>query len=117
MNYTTYQSNNSQQMSGAEVLFRIAATVGATIAVANILDSLFSPKDTVNYKLRHRGKTVYHGVCYEDRLDARIYEHECDGKVFDNCTYDEAKSRAQALEIERKRIRRNRTKYNIQHNF
>ncbi len=117
MDYTTYQNNNSQQMSSAKVLLHIAAAVGATIAIANILDKLFSPKDTVNYKLRYRGQTVYHGVCYEDRLDARIYEHECDGKIFDNCVYDEAKSREKALEIERKRIRRNRTIYNIQHNF
>ena len=82
-----------------------------------ILDSLLTNEDdTVNYVLWHRGQKVYHSICFEDRIESRIYEHECTGKVFDEYSYGRSKPRDKACTLEIRRIRRDQTKYNIQHN-
>jgi hypothetical protein len=41
----------------------------------------YEPKDTVNYRLIHRGKIVYEGICFGDRINARINEHKKGGKI------------------------------------
>ena len=107
-------TNNNQSPGLGKLLVGVG---GVALGIA-ILDSIFGDKnDTVNYTLMYRGRKVYHGVVYEDRLDTRLYEHECAGKKFDNCIYDDTKPRAEALKIERKRIRRDKTKYNIHHRY
>lgn len=95
---------------------RLVIVGGAFWLGAKLLDALFTPHDTVNYKLYHKRRLVYHGIAYEDRLDARLDEHEICGKVFDDCVYDEAKPRLKAVTLERKRIKRDRPIYNRHHN-
>ena len=73
--------------------------------------------NTVNYILYYKGKRVYDGICYEDRLDDRIADHERSGKRFDDVVYDYAKPRSEALVLERKRIKRFKCKSNIHHNY
>jgi hypothetical protein len=106
-------NNNPNQVNWQQFLFK--ATV-FTLGVV-VLDDFFSePKDTINYTLYRKGKKIYHGIAYEDRLDARLYEHECAGIIpFDNCIYDHPKTRTQALALERKRIYRDQTPYNCHH--
>ena len=73
--------------------------------------------DTVNYVLFYKNRVVYHGVCYEDRLEARLDEHERRGLIFDEYDFDHAKPRQKALLVEKRKIRRHGPKYNIHHNF
>ena len=122
------------------ILTGIAAIVGSEIAKANATNDEEKKKgsiegalwaagatflscemfaendDTINYTLYKRRKRVYDGIAYEDRLDRRLSEHKISGKVFDFVVFDDAKPRSIALEIERKRIRRNKGYYNKHHN-
>lgn len=81
------------------------------------LSKISEEYDTLNYTLWHRNKLVYHGICYADRLDARLNEHELRGIIFDEHDYDYAKPRATALIKERKLIQQDCPKYNIHHNY
>ena len=73
--------------------------------------------DTINYTLWYRNKLVYHGICYDDRLEARLNEHELRGIVFDEYDYDYAKPRSTAIAKERRLIQLDRPKHNIHHNY
>lgn len=96
----------------------ILLRAGLVFAGIIILNEILNVKnDTVNYKLRHRGRIVYHGICYENMLDARMVEHDCSDKRFDEIIYDDAKPRETAARLERKSIRRDRPKYNNHHKF
>jgi len=96
---------------------RALILAGAIWAFAKVIETLSFENDTCNYTLYHKRKLVYHGVAYEDRLDARLCEHQLSGKIFDDCVYDYARPRHKALKIERNRIKKDRPKYNIQHNI
>lgn len=72
-------------------------------------------EDTVNYVLRNNGRIVYHGIAFEDRIENRIAEHRLDGKVFDNFSYGKPKAREMAEQLEKKRIKRDKPKYNKHH--
>ncbi|MBS1503208.1 MAG: hypothetical protein JST32_14160 [Bacteroidetes bacterium] len=92
------------------------ARLGAIFTIAWAIGQLFGErKDTINYVLFHKGKKVYHGICLEHRLDARLAEHERDGKVFDDYHYGQPKTNMEACRIEQARIFRDQTKYNIHH--
>ena len=75
-----------------------------------------SPNDTVNYSLFKRKKLVYHGITYKDRLTTRCLEHRKRGLRFDNIIADKPKARIDALLLEKKKIKKHRPIYNIQHN-
>lgn len=94
-----------------------AIKAGLLALGAVILDNLFNEtQDTVNYTLYHKGKKMYHGISYEDCFDGRIDQHERAGIIpFDNCVYDLPKTRTQAMQLERKRIKRDQTPYNNHH--
>ncbi len=94
-----------------------AIRAGLFLAGILLLNKIFSePKDTVNYTLYYNGKKVYHGISYEDCFQGRIDQHECAGIIkFDDCVYDHPKTRTAALALERKRINRDQTRYNIHH--
>jgi hypothetical protein len=82
------------------------------------LDQIFGQEnDTLNYTLWCRNKLVYHGICYSDRMDIRLNEHELRGVIFDEYDHDHAEPRDKAIGLERSRIRRDRPKYNIHHNY
>jgi hypothetical protein len=96
---------------------KLLAIFGGIYVGAAILDSLTGEEhDTVNYTLWYKGKKVYHGICYADRLEARINEHFSSGKKFDNYTCGSSKPRSRALNLERKKIYRDIPRYNIHHN-
>jgi len=88
---------------------------GTLWAIAKLIDAFTEDHDTVNYSLHHKKKLVYHGIAFEDRLDARLNEHSRD-KVFDDCVYDDPKPRSNAAILERKRIKKDQPKYNKHHN-
>jgi hypothetical protein len=90
---------------------------GLVLAGVLLLNKIFSePKDTVNYTLYYKGKKVYHGISYEDCFQGRIDQHERTGIIkFDDCVYDYPKTRTAALALERKRINRDQTRYNVHH--
>jgi hypothetical protein len=116
MNGNNYY-NQGQEISAGEAVARVLTLLGGLYVAGSILEGLFSSEsDTVNYILKYRGRVVYHGICYEDRLDARLNEHRRNGIRYDECVYSEAKPRSRACNLERKRIRRDRTEYNIHHN-
>lgn len=75
-----------------------------------------SNNDTVNYRLLKNGQLVYHGITYEDRFVRRGQEHINKGLKFDKVLKDKPKSRLDALLLERKRIKKHRPIYNVQHN-
>lgn len=75
-----------------------------------------NPKNTVNYTLKNKGNRVYDGITKEYRLNTRTSEHKTSGKIFDEVRFDAPKTRANAENLERYRIRRFKPKYNIQHN-
>lgn len=83
-----------------------------------VLANLFgSPDDTVNYKLLKHGKLVYHGITYNERVQAREHEHRKSGKVFHKMIVkDKAIPRCEAIKIEQALIQRDRPVYNIIHN-
>jgi len=91
---------------------------GGVLLVWIVLDSLFgiNSKDTVNYILIYRGRIVYHGITYADRIQSRLAEHRVDGKMFDSYRVSGTTSREVAQRIEQRRIRRDNPHYNIQHN-
>jgi hypothetical protein len=104
-------SNNQYQPSPVIKLGAIALGI-------YMLDSLFnSYNDTLNYTLWYKNKLVYHGVCYADRMKARLDEHALRGIVYDEFDHDRPKSRAKALLLERKLIQKDKPKYNIHHNY
>src|ERR1700744_3129090 len=72
----------------------------------------YEEEDTINYTLRDKGRIVYVGVCYADRLHKRLAEHRCSGKIFTNYTISRLKKGSEALQHERRRIRKYRPKYN-----
>jgi hypothetical protein len=82
---------------------RLLILGGAFWIGAKILDALITSHDTVNYALYRKKRLVYQGIAYEDRLDARLCEHELGGggKNFDDCVYDYAKPCHKARQIER----------------
>jgi len=91
---------------------------GAIILGAYVLNTLLSAdNDTVNYILWYKRRIVYHGICYTDRIDSRLNEHELRGLIFDEFDYDHAKPRTKAQILEQKRIKRDKPKYNIHHNY
>ena len=77
---------------------------------------LGTPNDTVNYKLMDKRKVVYHGIAFDHRVENRMIEHESSGKQFTSYSFDDAKPRCEALQIEKGRIINDGPKYNIQHN-
>jgi len=105
--YTNNQTNSNALLK-----------LGAIILGAYVLNSLLSTdNDTVNYILWHKKRIVYHGICYIDRMDARLNEHELRGLIFDEFDYDHAKPRTKAQVLEQKRIQRDKPKYNVHHNY
>ena len=74
------------------------------------------PNNTVNYSLRWRGKVVYHGITFRHRIPQRAQEHQRSGKVFDEIIVGSPVSRTTALKKEKRWIKRDAPKYNIQHN-
>lgn len=72
--------------------------------------------NTINYSCFYKKHRVYEGICYEDRIDARIIEHKMNGKKITHIRYDKPKPRSEAALLEKTRIKRFKPKYNIQHN-
>ena len=91
--------------------------LGALALGIYALSKLSEESDTLNYTLWYRNKLVYHGICYADRLEARLNEHELRGIVFDEYEHGSAKPRGAALIKEYQLIQRDRPKYNIHHNY
>lgn len=81
------------------------------------LSKISEEHDTINYTLWHRNRLVYHGICYADRLESRLNEHELRGILFDEYDHDNAKPRTTAMAKERRLIQRDRPKYNFHHNY
>jgi hypothetical protein len=107
-NIYTNNANNSKAL----------LNLSAVILCAYVLNSLLSTdNDTVNYILWHKRRIVYHGICYVDRMDARLNEHELRGLIFDEYDYDHAKPRNRAQAVEQIRIKRDKPKYNVHHNY
>ena len=77
---------------------------------------LGAPDDTVNYRLLHGNKTVYHGITYADRVSMRRLEHQANGKTFKRMVCDDAKPRCEALVLEKALISQDKPLYNIVHN-
>lgn len=72
-------------------------------------------RNTVNYALQKKDKLVYHGITDKERKAKRILEHKYDGKVFDSVVFGSPKTREDAARIEKKRIQRDKPKYNKHH--
>lgn len=105
-----YQPNNTLTPLGKLLLGGLAI-----YAICNELAT--DDTRSVVYMLYNRGKIVYVGITYADRIDQRIYEHECKlDWVFDEYDYGGSMSREKALARERKLIRVHAPKYNIHHN-
>lgn len=85
------------------------STFGITFAFDN-------PQENVNYTLKHNGKRVYDGISKDYRFNTRVSEHKSSGKIFNEVVYDAPKTRLEAENLERYRIKRFKPKYNIQHN-
>lgn len=102
------------QQQSPNPLLKLGAIVLGLYALNNVFSN---DNDTLNYTLWYRNKLVYHGICYADRLESRLNEHELRGIIYDEYDHDRAKPRARALRIERKLIQRDRPKYNIHHNY
>jgi hypothetical protein len=88
-------------------LFSFAALTGVFFAILTEEN-----EDSVNYHLYNKGKLVYTGITFADRLQKRLYEHKRDGKVFDSYTYSKVKKRTKARKHEIKRISINKPHYN-----
>ena len=100
-----------------KALLKLGLILGAGYVCLSVIDELIGDEDdTVNYTLFHRGRKVYHGICYEDRVYARLNEHRRRGLRFDDHSVSKAKRRVKAMDLERNRIRRDGTMFNIQHN-
>ena len=84
-----------------------------SLALTFVFDN---PKDTINYTLKHNGKRVYDGISKGYRLDTRINEHKASGKIFNEFVFYDPKTKVKAEELEIYRIKRFKSKYNIQHN-
>ena len=110
MNKPNFNGNRSAQVNPLIGFGAIALGIYA-------LSKLSAENDTLNYTLWHRNKLVYHGICYADRLETRLNEHELRGVIFDEHDHDYAKPRGTALIKEYQLIQRDRPKYNIHHNY
>ena len=116
--YSMENTGGNQNNNFGQALLGFGLVIGAGYVCASLLDAIFgNSNDTVNYKLKNKGRLVYHGICFEDILDARLNKHANSGKKFDECVYDQAKPRHVASSLEKKRIRRDRPKYNIHHKY
>jgi len=73
------------------------------------------PDDTVLYTLFHKGRIVYIGITFLNRLGSRIDEHRRSGKVFDRVDFSQSYSRSKALDLEANKIRKLKPKYNRMH--
>ena len=104
------QNNNNINWKG---LFTFGAVLFGAYALSN---DNSEEEDTINYRLKHRGKIVYEGICYEDRYFARMAEHRRNGLKFDSHSRSKRKPRSLALDHEESRIRRNKPRYNAHHN-
>lgn len=114
LGYSTAKKNNVPPKDRWKHILGGVALGGSTGYV--LADIFGTPNDTVNYELMQDGSLVYHGITYEHRIDRRESEHIKSGKVFDEMIYSSAKPRVDAARIEVKRIKRDKPKYNIQHN-
>ena len=97
----------------------LAAVIGGSIGLGSGLltvEFFGEPKDTINYILYDGKKRVYDGITYEDRANTRKREHRKSGKKFTRMVKGEVLPRSEAEELEYQRIKRNKAKYNIQHN-
>jgi len=94
-------------------LLRLGLLVLGLYAVHEVLAG---PHDTINYVFWYRNRIVYHGICYVDRFETRMDEHERNGLLFDKYDFDRPKPRERAIELERLLIKRDRPKYNCHHN-
>ncbi|WP_183580346.1 hypothetical protein HDF18_13120 [Mucilaginibacter sp. X5P1] len=104
--------DQTQPLTPQQSLLRLGTFVLVGLALDRILRG---QKDTINYILYYRGRKVYHGICKAHRIEQRLNEHICQGKVFDEYDYDQPKVETEAKRIERLRIGRDQTKYNIHH--
>jgi len=104
---------NNREYTLGEALGRGAIGAGTGYLLSEVVGE---SNDTVNYTYYNGKKRVYEGITREDRLDARIDEHERSGKKFTHVVYDDAKPRSEAIEIEKERIWKFQPKYNIHHN-
>ena len=120
--FNTLRKNNQASVAGDVYTFQDGlsdAMIGGALGgvTGRLGAEVFgSPNDTVNYQLFDGKKHVYDGIAYEDRIDGRIREHKALGKEFTRFKFDRAKPRSESLELEKKRIKLHRSKYNIQHN-
>lgn len=110
MNGRYSNSNTADQTSP---LLKLGIFALAIYAISKLAEE----HDTTNYTLWYRNNLVYHGICYTDRLEARLNEHEMRGIIFDEYDYDDAKPRATALSKEYKLIQLDRPRYNVHHNY
>ncbi|WPU99066.1 hypothetical protein SNE26_23930 [Mucilaginibacter sp. cycad4] len=105
---------NLNNQSNSNPLLQLGVAALGLYALNKLISA---PHDTVNYTLWYRNRLVYHGICYADRMKARLNEHELRGIIYDEYDYDHAKPRERAAILEKKLIRRDRPKYNYQHNY
>jgi len=94
-------------------LLKIGAITFGLYALNSILTK---GHDTINYSLWYKNRLVYHGICYVDRIETRLNEHEFNGLIFDQYDHDHAKPREKARAKEARLIKRDSPKYNYQHN-
>jgi hypothetical protein len=88
--------------------------LGLLIFAGIVLDAhLREKKDSINYVLFYHGQKVYHGICLKHRLQARLSEHRCQGKVFDEYDCNSPRTNAEACHLEELRVYRDQTKYNV----
>lgn len=106
-----FSTHNNNSLTPLGKLFVAGVTLYA------IYKEFAVPDDTVVYFLYSRNRIVYVGIAYEDRIDQRIYEHECKDWIFDEYDYGYCMSRSQAMAEEKRLIIRHQPKYNIQHNL
>lgn len=119
-----HEINNSQPLSRKDknILIGIGVFVGGFL----LLDALdnpkktlkkeFSePKDTFIYSLYKNKVVVYYGISNDP--ENRIKEHERNGLIFDSFKIDyNPKTLTQARRTEKYLIKKDKPKYNIQHN-
>lgn len=91
--------------------------LGAIAFGVYVFDNLLNTYDTLNYTLWYKKKLVYHGICYADRIETRLDEHEMRGLIYDEYDHDQPKPRNRALLKEKRLIQKDRPKYNIHHNY
>ena len=110
-----YCENNKISANDKWKYFVVGGSGGSVLGYYTAI-LLGSPNDTVNYRLLNNGKLVYHGITFEDRQKNRKIEHLKRGLIFNKMLRDKPKARLDALILEKKRIKKHRPFYNIQHN-